>query len=48
VEEFQRQLNAGNTIPSTQMIIFLRNWLTHHILAVDGGLGAYLNLKGVR
>lgn len=48
VEEFQAQLGAGQTIPTTQMIIFMRHWLTDHIVAVDKPFGAYLNLKGMR
>ena len=48
VGDFEHQLKARNMIPSTQMIIFMRHWLTDHIIAVDRDLGAYLNLKGVR
>jgi hemerythrin-like metal-binding protein len=48
VEELQAQLGAGNTVPSTQMMIFMRHWLTDHIVAVDKPLGGFLNLKGMR
>ncbi len=47
LEELQRQLNAGNTIPGAQMIVSVQDWIAHHITGLDRDLGAYLNLKGV-
>ena len=48
LEELQRQLNAGNTMPGTQTIASVRDWIAHHITGPDRDLGAYLNQEGVR
>lgn len=48
VADLQENLNSGEVVPGVQVMIFLRHWLTDHILAMDKKLGAYLNSKGLQ
>jgi hemerythrin len=45
----QAKFEAGPAeVLSTEVLDFLRNWLSNHILTEDARLGAYLRTKGVQ
>lgn len=56
-EEHKKLVNAvkalhvrranGETLPFDELMIFLRDWLTNHIMGSDKALGVGLNRKGV-
>ncbi len=49
VLELQARFRAGSSAALTlDVMVFLRDWLTHHIRATDKALGAFLNSRGVR
>ncbi len=46
--ELQDRLASGKLILSLEVISYLRDWLTHHILHTDKQLGRFLNEHGIR
>lgn len=44
---FQKDFNAGNAPMTIEVMDFLQNWLTDHILVTDKKYGAFFNGKGV-
>jgi len=47
VEEFKQKHAAGRVTMSVEIMQFLMDWLTEHILGVDKRYSAFLNGKGV-
>ena len=48
VQHMVEQHRQGSSPALDELTIFLRQWLTHHILQTDRDLGAALNARGVR
>lgn len=46
VIELQRKLKGGKTCLSIEVMLFLRNWLTTHILGTDMKYAPFLKSKG--
>lgn len=42
VAAYQDKFDSGQAIPSVQLMIFMRDWLTSHILAMDKKMGSHL------
>ena len=47
VESFQKEFDSGVALP-IKVSVYLRDWLSNHILKVDQQYSAFLNAKGVR
>ena len=47
VGDFQRKLAEGKTNVTMEVMTFLKDWLSKHILEMDKKYGPYLNEKGV-
>ena len=47
VEGFQKEFESGVALP-IKASVFLRDWLSNHILKVDQQYSAFLNANGVR
>lgn len=47
VLDFKNQFEAGEAVLSMEIMKFLTDWLTNHILGADKAYTAYLNGKGV-
>jgi len=47
VEDFVHRSERGDITLSVDLMNFLRNWLTDHILKVDSSYGSYLIARGV-
>ncbi|MGO9481756.1 MAG: bacteriohemerythrin [Candidatus Kryptoniota bacterium] len=48
VELLRSKYDSGNTmVLSLEVMQFLKNWLSEHILSTDKNYGPYLNSKGV-
>lgn len=43
VVAFQNDFAAGNVDLTLDVLLFLKNWLTNHIMETDKEMGAYLN-----
>ncbi len=48
VGELQARVASNKPIPTAEVIVFLRHWLTDHILAEDTKLGSHLCECGVQ
>jgi hemerythrin len=48
VLEFQKQFNEGNARVTVQLMNFLKDWITNHILGSDKKYGPFLISKGVK
>jgi hemerythrin len=48
VIDFQEHYKSGRAALSIEIMQFLKNWLTEHILGTDKKYSAYLNSKGLR
>ena len=48
VVDLTKKYQAGNMFLSTEVMTFLQNWLTDHIMNTDKKFGAFLNSKGVK
>ncbi|MGK5083529.1 bacteriohemerythrin [Bdellovibrionota bacterium FG-1] len=48
VAEFQTKFKAGTATISTEIMTFLKNWLTNHILGTDKKYCPHLISKGVK
>ena len=48
VVELQGKFLTGQATVTLEVMKFLKDWLTNHILSVDKKFGAYLNTKGVK
>ena len=48
VVDFQREYNAGRTNVPVELLHFLRDWLSNHILGTDKRYSAFFQAKGVR
>lgn len=46
--ELQDRLEGGKLVLSLEVISYLRDWLTNHILHTDKRLGAFLNERGIQ
>lgn len=47
VLDFKEQFDAGKAVVSIELMKFLKDWLTNHILAGDMAYKPFLNDKGV-
>jgi hemerythrin len=47
VRDFQDMCNSGDASVATEVLVFLRGWLVHHILKVDRVYATFLINKGV-
>lgn len=47
VVELQRKLKSGEANVSFELMHFLKNWLTHHIMGTDKAYAPYFLSKGV-
>lgn len=47
VQAFKRGFDAGEALRSTEIVQFLKDWLTRHIQVVDKKLGRFLNQEGL-
>jgi hemerythrin-like metal-binding protein len=47
VGDFKKKFDSGNAVISTEIMNFLRDWLTNHIMKTDKKLGQGLNKAGV-
>lgn len=45
--DLQNQFHEGKPVLTVELMSFLKNWLTNHILGTDKKYGPYLNGKGV-
>jgi hemerythrin-like metal-binding protein len=45
--ELKQKFNNGNATLSSEVLIFLKNWLNGHILGLDKQYGTFLNAKGI-
>lgn len=48
VGDFKAQFESGSAMISVELMNFLRDWLTNHILKTDKKFGAALNKLGVK
>ncbi len=48
VSAFKTKFEAGNAMISTELMNFLRDWLSKHIMGTDKKLGKSLNTAGVK
>ena len=48
VLDLQSQFLAGQGVLTLEVMKFLKDWLSNHILEVDKQFGVYLNSKGVK
>jgi hemerythrin len=48
VVAFKKDFDAGTASITPDLMTFLQNWLTNHILTVDQKYGEFLHSKGVR
>jgi hemerythrin len=48
ITDFQKKFQNNELGLTLQMMDFLKDWLSHHILVVDMKYSAFLNAKGVR
>jgi len=47
VSDFVQKFKAGKSMISIELMNFLKDWLSKHILETDKKLGAALNAKGI-
>ena len=47
-QELQDRMATGKLVLSLEVVSYLRDWLTNHILHTDKRLGAFLNEHGIR
>lgn len=45
--DLQNQFKAGKPVLTVELLKFLREWLTNHILVTDKKYAPYLNSKGI-
>jgi len=48
VELLKLRFESGETMLSVDVMEFLKNWLSEHILNTDKNYGPYLNSKGIK
>jgi len=48
VGDFKKKFDSGNAVISVEIMNFLRDWLTSHIMKTDKKLGQSLNKLGVK
>jgi hemerythrin-like metal-binding protein len=48
VQELQDRLTTGKVLPSIEVLSFLKEWLTNHIVKVDKQYSEHLAANGVR
>lgn len=48
VSDFKKQFDSGQTMISVELMNFLRDWLSGHILKTDKKFGSALNKLGVK
>lgn len=46
--DFKRKFDSGNAVVSVEIMNFLRDWLTNHIMKTDKKLGQALVKQGVK
>ncbi len=47
ISEFQNQFNSGNALITIELMDFIQDWITKHILQTDNNYGAFFNQLGV-
>ncbi len=47
VDDFQKQFDAGTVVVTSELMHFLRDWLTGHIMKTDKKMGQRLVQQGV-
>ena len=47
IQTFKRELDEGDALSATEILTFLRDWWTRHILQVDKEYSPFLNEKGI-
>lgn len=45
--DLQKQFQDGKPVLTVELLNFLKNWLTNHIMGTDKKYGPYLNSKGL-
>ena len=45
--DLQKQLQEGKPVLTVELMKFLKDWLSNHILGTDKKYGPYLNSKGI-
>ncbi len=48
VLELKDKYEKGNIFITTELLAFLKEWLSHHILEMDKKYGPFFNEKGIR
>ena len=48
VAELKKKYDKGENVLTSEVMVFLRDWLTKHIMNTDKALGRELNQKGVK
>lgn len=48
VSDFQKSFNDGSAFVSIDVLNFLREWITHHILETDQKYSPFLKDKGIK
>lgn len=48
VSDIKARLDAGNMVVTVEVMTFLKDWLTKHIMGLDKKYSDFLNGKGVR
>ncbi|MCL4486427.1 MAG: bacteriohemerythrin [Nitrospirae bacterium] len=48
VGDFKKKFDSGNAVVSVEIMNFLRDWLTNHIMKTDKKLGQTLGTLGVK
>ena len=47
VRDIQRNYESGNTVLTMEVMNFLKEWLSGHIMGTDKKYSSYLNAKGI-
>jgi hemerythrin len=48
VMTFKKSFDEGHGVVTVDLMVFLKNWLTNHILNTDKNYSQFLNSKGVK
>jgi hemerythrin len=48
VSDIKARLDAGNMVVTVEVMTFLKDWLTKHIMGLDKKYSSFLNSKGIK